>query len=122
MNKIFSLLLTVMVFTGCSKPSVLHDSMEEMGDAYKTMRDSSSVDAISAQFTEFKAALDTASQQQVKPEHQETFDKGMDELATLAPQVDAALASGNLALAKQLLEKMGDVRKEYHDELGVKKD
>lgn len=122
MKTFFPLFLAVIVVTGCSKSSVLHDSMEDMGDAYKTMRDSNSVEAISAEYSEFKAALDTASQQQVKAEHQDTFNKGMDELTALVPQVDAALAAGNLESAKQLLEKMGDVRKEYHDELGVEDD
>lgn len=122
MKNYFLLFLVVVMFTGCSKSSVLHDSMEEMGDAYKAMRDSSNLETINKEFTDFKAALDMASQQTVKPEHQDTFNEGMDELKTLVKQVDAALAAGDVDKTKQILEKLGDVRKEHHEELGVKKD
>lgn len=116
------LVLGLVVLAGCSKPSPLHEAMEEMGSSFKVMREATNFETIKQEFPEFQAALEVASAQKVKPEHQATFDEGMDELEPLVAQLETALAADNALAAEQLLQKIGDVRKEYHEELEVEKD
>lgn len=122
MNKLIPLALLTIALTGCSKHSELHDSMEDMGGAYKAMRDSDDLAQIKKEWDTFKASLDVAEAQMVKPEDQATFNEGIDELTAAVARVDAAIASGNMMKTKELLKGFGDIRKEYHDKLGVKKD
>ena len=121
MKKLFPLILAAAALVGCSKPSPLHQSMEDMGGAYKAMKDSDSIPAIKEQLVLFKAGLDIAKSQPVKPEHQETFDEGIEKLYVLVASAEAAVAANSLPAAKELMQKLGDTRKKYHDELGVKK-
>ena len=121
MKKLFSLVLLVTALAGCSKPSILHESMEDMGGAYKAMREGDNLEAIKKEWATFKESLNTASMQMVLPEDQDTFSEGMDELKASIKDIDSALAAGDLVTAQELLKALGDVRKEYHDELGVKK-
>ncbi|MDO3383348.1 cytochrome b562 [Gilvimarinus algae] len=120
MKPFLAALLCALMLGACSKHDDLHESMETMGDAFKTMRESSDLDAVKTEWESFKAGVELAQMQQVAPEDQATFDKGMDELAERMAGVDAALAAGDLELAKQGMKRLGEVRKEYHDKLEVK--
>lgn len=121
MKKLFPIILAVATLAGCSKPSPLHQSMEDMGGAYNVMKDSGSIPAIKEQLVLFKAGLNIAKDQPVKPEHQDTFDEGMKKLNVLVASAEAAVAANNLPAAKEIMQKLGDARKKYHEELGVKK-
>lgn len=122
MNKLIPLALLTIALTGCSKHSELHDSMEDMGGAYKAMKNSDDLAKIKQDWETFKASVNTAGMQMVKPEDQAVFDEGIDELTAAVKQVDAAIASGDLAKTKELLKGFGELRNKYHDKLGVKKD
>lgn len=121
MKKLFPIAFAVAVLAGCSKPSPLHQSMEDMGGAYNTMKDSNNIPAIKGQVALFKAGLNIAKDQPVRPEDQATFDEGIEELNILVVSIEAAVAANNLPVAKELMQKLGEARKKYHDKLGVKK-
>lgn len=121
MKKFLPFIALVIALGGCSKKSSeLHDAMESMKEPFKVMREASDINQVRAELANFLQGVNIAKVQQVKPEHQGTFDEGMKKLVDLTAQVEAALAADNLEEAKVLLKKMGEVRKEYHDKLGVK--
>ncbi|UTF59334.1 cytochrome b562 [Gilvimarinus sp. DA14] len=105
--------------TACSKHDPLHDSMEDMGGAFKAIRESQTDEALLSEWQHFKDALAVAKAQTVAPEDQAKFDEGIQKLEQLSAQVDTALAAGDMAGAKALLKQMGEARKKYHDALGV---
>lgn len=109
----------VIGMAGCSKHDPLHDSMEEMGGSFKAMRESQDDETMLNEWQSFKDALATAKAQTVAAEDQPKFDEGIQKLEELSAQVDVALAAGDIADTKALFKKMGEVRKEYHDALGV---
>ncbi len=114
-----SALAVVVALGGCSKHDPLHDSMEDMGGSFKAMRDAQSDEALQSQWASFKEALAVAEAQKVAPEDQAKFDEGMQKLQETVAQIDAALAAGDMAAAKQQFKALGETRKEYHDALGV---
>lgn len=120
MKRFLSCIALLAVLSGCSESSELHDAMESMKEPYKTMREANDINQVKAEFATFMQGLNIAKIQKIKAEDQATFDEGMKKLVELAGQTEAALAANNLEEAKSLLQKMGDVRKEYHDKLGVK--
>jgi len=119
MKKIILLAVVVVGLAGCQS-SELHESMEEMGDSYKTMKKSEDLEAISKEYTSFKAAFDIAVVQQIDPENQPTFEDGMKKAQVLVKDLEAAIAAKELEKAKALLKELGEQRKEYHEKLGVK--
>ena len=84
------------------------------------MREASDINQVKTELAAFMQGLEIAKMQQVKAEDQATFDEGMKKLVELTGQAEAAVNAGNLEQAKSALKQMGDVRKEYHDKLGVK--
>lgn len=120
MKRFLSCIALAIALNGCSESSELHDAMESMKEPYKTMREANDINAVKTEFAAFMQGLNIAKTQQIKAEDQATFDEGMKKLVELTGQVEAALTANNLEEAKALLKKMGDVRKEYHDKLGVK--
>jgi soluble cytochrome b562 len=120
MKRFLPCILLLVALNGCSKSSELHDAMESMKEPYKAMRETDDINQVKTELATFVQGLNIAKTQQIKPEDQGTFDEGMKKLVELTGQVEAAVAAGNLDQAKALLEQMGDVRKEYHDKLGVK--
>lgn len=121
MKIFFPALFALLSFVGCSKPSALKTSMEEMGESYKPMSEAQSLGAMRTEVADFKTALNTAAMQKVKPDDQATFDEGMKKLDDLVKELDSALAANDEAKAKEIVAKLGDTRKKYHKELGVKK-
>lgn len=112
----FAALLT----TACTRHSELHDAMEDMGGAFKVMRESQDITQLKQKMVEFKAGLEISAAQPVRPEDQAAFDEGIKKLEGLVAKVDAALAQGDLAAAKAAIDELGSVRKRYHEKLGVK--
>jgi soluble cytochrome b562 len=121
MKRFLPCLTLLVALAGCSSSNDLHDAMEEMKEPFKTMRDSSDANQIKAELATFTTAVNVAKIQKVKAEDQASFDEGMKKLVDLTAQVEGALSAGNLEEAKTLLNKMADVRKEYHDKFGVGK-
>lgn len=121
MKRLLPCLTLVIALAGCSKSNELHDAMEEMKGPFKVMNESADAAAVKAELAKFVQSVNVAKIQKVKPEDQGTFDEGMKKLLELTGQAEAALTAGNLDEAKTLVKQMGDVRKEYHDKLGVKK-
>lgn len=120
MKRLLPCIALFIALGGCSKSSELHDAMEEMKEPYKAMRETDDLNTIETQLAAFVQALAVAKVQSVKPEDQPIFEEGIKKLVELTEQAQAAVAAGNVEQAKSLLKKMGDVRKEYHDKLGVK--
>ncbi len=121
MKRLLPCLTLLVALTGCSKSNELHDTMEGMKEPFKVMRESDDAAAVKAELTKFVQLVNVAKIQKVKAEDQGTFDEGMKKLVELTSKAEAALNAGNLEEAKTLMSQMGDVRKEYHDKLGVKK-
>jgi len=113
------LLLSAVFFLGCSK-NELHESMETMGGSFKIMKNSEDLEEIKRELTKFKAALEISKTQQVNPEHQDTFKKGMKDIENLLKYVEISLDSGDIKGTKTILEQLGKVQKKYHEKLGVK--
>ena len=120
MKQLLPCLALALALSACTDHSPLHEAMEDMKGPFKTMRETDDAATIKTEFAAFKKGLEIAKVQKVKAEDQATFEEGMKELVALASQVEEALNAGNLQSAKELLQKMGGVRKEYHEKLGVK--
>lgn len=120
MRKLLVCLVLISLLAGCSQPSELHKSMETMGDAFKAMRKEPSLEMFSKELPAFTEALSIAKAQAVKPEHQERFDEGMKEIETVLTSFQIAVSTGDLEQATDALKKLGDTRKKFHEELGVK--
>lgn len=121
MKRLLPCLTLLIALAGCSKSNELHDTMEGMKEPFNVMRESDDAAAVKAELTKFVQLVNVAKIQKVKAEDQGTFDEGMKKLVELTSKAEAALNAGNLEEAKTLISQMGDVRKEYHDKLGVKK-
>lgn len=113
-------LSALLLMSACSRHSELHDAMEDMGGAFKVMRDSQDIEQIQQKLVELKAGLEISAAQMVSAEDQVTFGEGLDKVKTLVVQVEAALAQGDLPAAKAAIDELGSVRKRYHEKLGVK--
>lgn len=120
MKRLLPCIALFIALAGCSESSELHDAMEEMKEPYKAMREKEDLKTIEAELVAFIQALNVAKIQKIKPEDQPVFEEGIKKLVELTGQAEAAVAAGDVEQAKSLLKQMGDVRKEYHDKLGVK--
>ena len=119
MKKILIAVTMALVVSACSKHDPLHDSMESMGEAFKAMRKTDDLVTIKQQWLDFKKSANIAKVQQVKPEDQPAFDEGMNKLSDAITQIDRALEDNNLIAAKAAMKQLGEVRKKYHDKLGI---
>ncbi|MDO6748199.1 cytochrome b562 [Gilvimarinus sp. 1_MG-2023] len=119
MKKLLSVLALSLLAVACSKPDPLHESMESMGDSFKAMRESNDLAQMQSDWDAFKEARSVAAAQTMGPEEQKDFEQGMQRLAKLSKAVDAAFASGDVEAVKASLQKLGKVRKKYHDKLKV---
>lgn len=120
MNRPLALIIAAIftLLAGCSK-SPLHDPMEDMGDAFKAIKEAEDLSTVSAQIDAFIEAAKLAQAQTVPEEVKESFDKGMGRTVELAAQLKLAVESGNTELAKATIKKMGQTSKEYHDKFEV---
>lgn len=121
MKRFLPCMTLLIALAGCSNSNDLHDSMEEMKEPFKVMRESGDAEQIKTELAAFTKSVSVAKMQKVKPEDQSSFDEGMNKLTDLIAQVEAALTAGNLEEAKNQLNQMADLRKEYHDKFGVGK-
>lgn len=113
-----SVSLGLVSLAGCSE-SELHNSMEEMGGAYKAMKESQTAAAMKAELSTFKSQLAIAQQQAVNPEDQNAFDEGLQKVEEQVGRLELALETNNLDLANAILAELRELNKEYHDKLGV---
>lgn len=115
-------LVTAAVFVliaGCSK-SPLHDPMEDMGDAFKAIKEAEDLSTVSSQIDALIEASKLAQAQVVPEEVKESFDKGIGRSVELATQLKLAVESGNTELAQETIEALGKNRKKYHEKFEVK--
>lgn len=120
MKRFLPLFMGMIILAGCSQPNELGPAMDSMKGPFKTLRESDDIETLKVELAYFLEAASVAQSQKVPAHHQEIFDKGMNELMTLATQAQAALNEGNKEAAQELFKKMGGVRKEFHEKLGVK--
>ena len=120
MKKLVPLVFVFAAFAGCSRSTPLHDAMEGMDGSFKSMRASEDLASITKDWASFKTELAIAREQKIFPEFQATFDEGMEKLAALEINMDAAIAAGNLDEAKALMQRLSETRKEFHKKLEVK--
>lgn len=118
----FSALISTcaLITTGCTRHSELHNAMEDMGGAFKVMRESQDISELKQKMVELKAGLEISAGQAVRPEDQATFDEGIEKVNALVAKIDAALAQNDLAAAKSAIDELGSERKRYHEKLDVK--
>lgn len=114
-----AVLVVAVALAACGE-SELHGAMEGMGESYKSMKEAPALVDMKAQLEVFKAELEVARQQTVKPEHQADFDEGLEKVGQLTAQMTLAVESGDINAARALLENLREVRKQYHEKLGVK--
>lgn len=117
MKKLLMVLLA-LTLAACAK-SELHNAMETMGDALKAVGEAESPAEMQTHLNEVLAALKIARQQQVKPEHQQTFDEGLEKVQELFDQFQGHLLDGEPEMAKGLFPKLKETIEHYHEELGV---
>lgn len=109
-----------LLTTACTRHSELHNAMEDMGGAFKAMRDAQDIAVIQQNMEALKAGLEISAAQPVRQEDQATFDEGIEKVQALVARLDAALAQGDLVAAKAAIDDLGSTRKRYHEKLGVK--
>lgn len=117
--RIFTLFILAALLMACSKSSELHESMEEMGDSYKVLRNAQSVEEIKAELAGFKAAFEIAKQQAVKAEHQADFDEGMLALDKEITSLELSLSNNDLEAARAGIKELHELEEKYHEKLGV---
>lgn len=121
--KLFAGAALVTIFlTACSEPDPLHQAMEGMGGAFKELRKAETIEDKKMLLAELEKHINVAKQQKVAPEDQESFDKGMQKLSTAIASLKLQLEQGNIENIKPQLKELGQIRKEYHELLGVSKD
>ncbi|WP_017444883.1 cytochrome b562 [Gayadomonas joobiniege] len=122
LKMLFSAALIAALATACSEPDPLHHAMEGMGGAFKELRKAESIEDKKMLLAELEKHINVAAQQKVAPEDQENFDKGMEKLKVAITAIKLQLSQGNVDNIKPQLKELGQIRKEYHELLGVSKD
>ena len=120
MKKVFPVIVCALALSACSKPSELHTSMEDMGQSFKSIKETDSAEQMKAELTKFSQALSVAKAQKIPADKQQTFDEGINKAETLVAEINTALDAGDMEKAQALFKDLGNTRKKYHDKLDVK--
>lgn len=110
-----------VLFTGllvCSSVSAkevdMEKTMKQMALSFKQAKDAQSVEQMTVAIASFEVQVQLAQQASFAPEKAELYQKGLKELALEVDQTQLLLEKNDLVAAKQQLQKLDELRKQYH--------
>ncbi len=116
MKVVISVLFTgLLVCTSVSAKEVdMEKTMKQMALSFKQAKDAQSVEQMTVAIASFEVQVQLAQQASFAPEKAELYQKGLKELALEVDQTQLLLEKNDLVAAKQQLQKLDELRKQYH--------
>jgi soluble cytochrome b562 len=116
MKVVMSVLFTgLLVCTSVSAKEVdMEKTMKQMALSFKQAKDAQSVEQMTVAIASFEVQVQLAQQASFAPEKAELYQKGLKELALEVDQTQLLLEKNDLVAAKQQLQKLDELRKQYH--------
>ena len=116
MKVVISVLFTgLLVCTSVSAKEVdMEKTMKQMALSFKQAKDAQSVEQMTVAIASFEVQVQLAQQASFAPENAELYQKGLKELALEVDQTQLLLEKNDLVAAKQQLQKLDELRKQYH--------
>ncbi len=116
MKVVMSVLFTgLLVCISVSAKEVdMEKTMKQMALSFKQAKDAQSVEQMTVAIASFEVQVQLAQQASFAPEKAELYQKGLKELALEVDQTQLLLEKNDLVAAKQQLQKLDELRKQYH--------
>lgn len=116
MKVVMSVLFTgLLVCTSVSAKEVdMEKTMKQMALSFKQAKDAQSVEQMTVAIASFEVQVQLAQQASFAPEKAGLYQKGLKELALEVDQTQLLLEKNDLVAAKQQLQKLDELRKQYH--------
>ncbi|MBP8227760.1 MAG: hypothetical protein KAX67_06950 [Pararheinheimera sp.] len=92
----------------------MEKTMKQMALSFKQAKDAQSVEQMTVAIASFEVQVQLAQQASFAPEKAELYQKGLKELALEVDQTQLLLEKNDLVAAKQQLQKLDELRKQYH--------
>ena len=108
-----SLLVTVSGYSSAGEPLTLKKTMKQMRLHYKNALETDSAESFNKNLDIFKTHLDSAQEYDFSPERKVISLEGLNKVESFVDAIPPAPAD-NLAVVKQQLSEIDDIRTEYH--------
>ena len=108
-----SLLVTVSGYSSAGEPLTLKKTMKQMRLHYKNALETDSAESFNKNLDIFKTHLDSAQEYDFSPERKVISLEGLNKVESFVDAIPPATAD-NLAVVKQQLSEIDDIRTEYH--------
>ena len=108
-----SLLVTVSGYSSAGEPLTLKKTMKQMRLHYKNALETDSAESFNQNLDIFKTHLDSAQEYDFSPERKVISLEGLNKVENFVDAIPPATAD-NLAVVKQQLSEIDDIRTEYH--------
>ena len=108
-----SLLVTFSGYSSAGEPLTLKKTMKQMRLHYKNALETDSAESFNQNLDIFKTHLDSAQEYDFSPERKVISLEGLNKVENFVDAIPPATAD-NLAVVKQQLSEIDDIRTEYH--------
>ncbi|WP_420598071.1 cytochrome b562 [Neptuniibacter sp.] len=108
-----SLLVTFSGYSSAGEPLTLKKTMKQMRLHYKNALETDSAESFNKNLDIFKTHLDSAQEYDFSPERKVISLEGLNKVENFVDAIPPATAD-NLAVVKQQLSEIDDIRTEYH--------
>ena len=108
-----SLLVTFSGYSSAGEPLTLKKTMKQMRLHYKNALETDSAESFNKNLDIFKTHLDSAQEYDFSPERKVISLEGLNKVENFVDAIPTATAD-NLAVVKQQLSEIDDIRTEYH--------
>ena len=108
-----SLLVTFSGYSSAGEPLTLKKTMKQMRLHYKNALETDSAESFNQNLDIFKTHLDSAQEYDFSPERKVISLEGLNKVESFVDAIPPATAD-NLAVVKQQLSEIDDIRTEYH--------
>ena len=108
-----SLLVTFSGYSSAGEPLTLKKTMKQMRLHYKNALETDSAESFNKNLDIFKTHLDSAQEYDFSPERKVISLEGLNKVESFVDAIPPATAE-NLAVVKQQLSEIDDIRTEYH--------
>lgn len=108
-----SLLVTFSGYSSAGEPLTLKKTMKQMRLHYKNALETDSAESFNKNLDIFKTHLDSAQEYDFSPERKVISLEGLNKVESFVDAIPPATAD-NLAVVKQQLSEIDDIRTEYH--------
>ncbi len=108
-----SLLVTFSGYSSAGEPLTLKKTMKQMRLHYKNALETDSAESFNQNLDIFKTHLDSAQEYDFSPERKVISLEGLNKVENFVDAIPTATAD-NLAVVKQQLSEIDDIRTEYH--------